>query len=158
MIICNIRTIYYFSICIGVVISYSFLRIHLNLNGKTKAVLRRKYSKGWAILNEAWRRTTRRRKSEGLVGQWLARRLTSAFGVGREVWSMAALGLEVVKLMAEHTTAWLNRKIGWLDSGTGKPQIRGCEAESILAPQPCLKCKGRQARVVNSVSLLLQYE
>ena len=53
MIICNIRTIYYFSICIGVVISYSFLRIHLNLNGKTKAVLRRKYSKGWAILNEA---------------------------------------------------------------------------------------------------------
>ena len=40
------------------------------------------------------RRTTRRRKSEGLVGQRkLARRLTLSFGVGREVWGMAALGL-----------------------------------------------------------------
>ena len=28
-----------------------------------------------------------------------------AFGVGREVWGMAALVLEVVKIMAEHTTA-----------------------------------------------------
>jgi hypothetical protein len=45
-------------------------------------------------------------RSEGLVGQCkLARVLTLAFGVGREVWGMATLGLEVVKLMAEHTTA-----------------------------------------------------
>ena len=47
-----------------------------------------------------------RRTSVGLVGQCkLARRVTLAFVVGREVWRMAALGLEVVKLMAEHTTA-----------------------------------------------------
>ena len=76
------------------------------MNGKIKAVSRRKYSKGWAILNEVGRRTTRWRTSEGLVGQCkLARRLTLALGVGRKVWGMANLGLEVVKLMAEHTTA-----------------------------------------------------
>jgi hypothetical protein len=39
--------------------------------------------------------------SEGFVGQCLARRLTLAFGVGREVWVMAAQ--EVVELMAKHT-------------------------------------------------------
>jgi hypothetical protein len=41
------------------------------MNGKTKAVSRRKYSKGWAILNEVCKRTTRRRMSEGLVGQYI---------------------------------------------------------------------------------------
>ena len=52
-------------------------------------------------MSEARRRTTRRRMSEGFVGQCLARRLTLAFGVGREVWVMAAQ--EVVELMAKHT-------------------------------------------------------
>jgi hypothetical protein len=67
------------------------------MNGKTKAAPRRKYSKGWAILSEACRRTTRRRLSEGFVGQCiLARRLTLAFGVGREIWGMAARQLVVV--------------------------------------------------------------
>ena len=70
------------------------------MNGKTKAAPRRKYSKDLAILSEACRGTTRR--SEGFVGQCiLARRLTLAFGVGREVWVMAAQ--EVVELMAKHT-------------------------------------------------------
>jgi hypothetical protein len=55
-------------------------------------------------MNKTSRRATRRRKSEGLQCI-LARRLTLAFGVGREVWGMAALGLEVVQLMAEHSTA-----------------------------------------------------
>jgi hypothetical protein len=50
------------------------------MNGKTKTVLRRKYSKGCAILSDACMRTTRQRMSEGLVGQCrLARRLTLAF-------------------------------------------------------------------------------
>ena len=49
-------------------------------------------------------RTKRRRMSEGFVGQCiLARRLTLAFGVGREVWGMTALVLEVVARMAKHT-------------------------------------------------------
>jgi hypothetical protein len=40
-----------------------------------------KYSKGWANLSEACMKTTRRRMSEGLEGQYiLARRLTLAFG------------------------------------------------------------------------------
>ena len=42
--------------------------------------------------------------SEGFVGQCiLARMLTLAFGVGREVWGMTALVLEVVARMAKHT-------------------------------------------------------
>jgi len=42
--------------------------------------------------------------SEGFVGQCiLARRLTLAFGVGKEVWGMAALVLEVVGLMSRLT-------------------------------------------------------
>jgi ribosomal protein S7 len=50
------------------------------MNGKTKVVPRRKYSKGWAILSEACKRTTRRRMSEGLVEQCiLAKRLRLAF-------------------------------------------------------------------------------
>jgi hypothetical protein len=50
------------------------------MNGKTKAVLQRNYSKSWAILSEACMRTTRQRMSEGLAGQCeLARRLTLAF-------------------------------------------------------------------------------
>ena len=53
----------------------------------------------WAILSEACMKTTRRRMSEGFVGQCLARRLTLAFGVGKEGWDMATLGLEVVKLV-----------------------------------------------------------
>ena len=39
------------------------------MNFKTKAVQGRKYSKGWAIWSEECKRTTRRRMSEGLVGQ-----------------------------------------------------------------------------------------
>jgi hypothetical protein len=74
------------------------------MNGKNKVPPGRKCSKGWAILSEACRRTTRRRMSEGFVGQCiLARRLTLAFGVGREVWGMTALVLEVVARMAKHT-------------------------------------------------------
>ena len=74
------------------------------MNGKNKVPPGRKCSKGWAILSEACRRTTRRRMSEGFVGQCiLARRLTLAFGVGKEVWGMAALVLEVVGLMSRLT-------------------------------------------------------
>jgi hypothetical protein len=50
------------------------------MNGKTKAVSWRKYSKDWSSLSEVCMRTTRQRMSEGLVGQCiLARRLTMAF-------------------------------------------------------------------------------
>jgi hypothetical protein len=56
------------------------------MNGKTKAAPRRKYSKGWEVLSEACRRTTKRRMSEGFVGQCiLAKRLTLAFGVGSQL-------------------------------------------------------------------------
>jgi hypothetical protein len=42
-------------------------------------------------------------EEDRLVGQCklALRRLTLEFGVGREVWGMTVLGLEVVKLMAE---------------------------------------------------------
>jgi hypothetical protein len=50
------------------------------MNSKTKAVPRRKCSKGWAMLSEACKGTPRRRMSEGLVGQCiLAKRLRLAF-------------------------------------------------------------------------------
>ena len=75
------------------------------MNGKTKTTPRRKYSKGWAILSDACRRTKVRRMSEGLVGQCiLARRLSLAFSVGREVWGMAE-GC-VLNCLVQHQCAW----------------------------------------------------
>jgi hypothetical protein len=119
-----------------VLCSYFAQRSGEGMNGKIKAVSRRKYSKGWAILNEAWRRTTRWRKSEGLVGQCkLARELTLAFGVGREVWGMATLGLEVVKLMAEHTTAWLKGLVD-LIRGLANPKSGGARRKVHSHPSP----------------------
>jgi hypothetical protein len=52
----------------------------------------------------------------------LARRLTLALGVGREVWDMAALVLEVVELMAKLTYRIAStHRIGSKDLRTGKP-------------------------------------
>ena len=106
------------------------------MNGKIKAVSRRKYSKGWAILNEVGRRTTRWRTSEGLVGQCkLAKRLTMSFGVGREVWVMATPALEVVKLMAEHTT---DRLTGLVDliRGLANSKSGGARRKVRSHPSP----------------------
>ena len=106
------------------------------MNGKTEAAPRRKYSKVWAILSEACRRTTRRRMSEGFVGQCiLARRLTFAFGVGREVLGVAALFLEAVELMAKHTTAQLTGLVEMI-WGPANPESGGARRKVHSHPSP----------------------
>ena len=65
------------------------------------------------------------------------------FYVGREVWGMAALELEVVELMAKHTVAQLPGLVEGI-RGLANPKSRGARREVHLHPQPCLKwrCRG----------------
>lgn len=98
-----------------------------------------RYSKGWAILNEACTRTTMRRISEGLVDDaYWQESWHWHYGKGREVLGMAALELDVVKLMAKHTAALLEGLLGMF-RGPANPQSGVARRKVDSQPQPCLK-------------------